>query len=93
MKRASRLTNLPPYPFARWAAEVNAARANGLDVIRRFCTQIDSRLKPGGSVLLEIGLEQKEKVVNFMNRLFPLAKVYVFPDLSNIDRVVYMQTR
>ncbi|MBN1976836.1 MAG: LL-diaminopimelate aminotransferase [Anaerolineae bacterium] len=34
MKLANRLTNLPPYPFARWAAQVNAARANGLDIIR-----------------------------------------------------------
>ena len=34
MKRAVRLQMLPPYPFARWASLVNAARANGLDVIR-----------------------------------------------------------
>ncbi|MFL7792226.1 MAG: LL-diaminopimelate aminotransferase [Anaerolineae bacterium] len=34
MKRAVRLQTLPPYPFARWAALVNAARAGGLDVIR-----------------------------------------------------------
>jgi LL-diaminopimelate aminotransferase len=34
LKHANRLTNLPPYPFARWAAKVNAARDRGLDVIR-----------------------------------------------------------
>jgi LL-diaminopimelate aminotransferase len=34
MKRASRLDDLPPYPFARWVARVNAARNKGLDVIR-----------------------------------------------------------
>jgi LL-diaminopimelate aminotransferase len=34
MKRAVRLRVLPPYPFARWAARVNAARSQGLDVIR-----------------------------------------------------------
>lgn len=34
MKRAKRLTNLPPYPFALWAAEVARARQQGLDVIR-----------------------------------------------------------
>jgi len=34
VKRANRLTNLPPYPFARWAAEVNSARDQGLDMIR-----------------------------------------------------------
>jgi LL-diaminopimelate aminotransferase len=31
---AHRLQNLPPYPFARWAAQVTAARQRGLDVIR-----------------------------------------------------------
>ncbi len=34
MKVATRLTRLPPYPFARWSAEVRAARARGADVIR-----------------------------------------------------------
>jgi LL-diaminopimelate aminotransferase len=34
MKRASRLTNVPPYPFARWAGYVEAARRRGVDVIR-----------------------------------------------------------
>jgi LL-diaminopimelate aminotransferase len=34
MKRASRLTQLPPYPFALWSAEVAQARQRGLDVIR-----------------------------------------------------------
>lgn len=34
MKRASRLANMPPYPFARWAAHVEAARRQGADVIR-----------------------------------------------------------
>lgn len=34
MKRAHRLSNTPPYPFARWARHVEAARQRGLDVIR-----------------------------------------------------------
>jgi LL-diaminopimelate aminotransferase len=34
MKRASRLTNLPPYPFARWETHLIRARQSGLDVIR-----------------------------------------------------------
>lgn len=32
--QADRLTNLPPYPFARWSAEVNRVKAMGVDVIR-----------------------------------------------------------
>jgi len=34
MKRSNRLLNMPPYPFARWAACIGAAREKGLDVIR-----------------------------------------------------------
>jgi len=34
MKQANRLTNIPPYPFARWAGHVAAARQQGVDVIR-----------------------------------------------------------
>lgn len=34
MKRADRLRDMPPHPFARWARHVEAARGRGLDVIR-----------------------------------------------------------
>lgn len=34
MKHAERLSNLPPYPFARWADHIAEARQSGLDVIR-----------------------------------------------------------
>jgi len=34
VKRADRLLNTPPYPFARWARHLEAARQRGLDVIR-----------------------------------------------------------
>ena len=34
MKRAQRLTDLPPYPFALWAAKINQVRQRGVDVIR-----------------------------------------------------------
>jgi LL-diaminopimelate aminotransferase len=49
MKRAVRLQTLPPYPFARWAALVNAARAEGLDVIRLDIGSPD--LPPEGGVV------------------------------------------
>lgn len=34
MKRAARLQHMPPYPFARWARQVEAVRRRGVDVIR-----------------------------------------------------------
>jgi LL-diaminopimelate aminotransferase len=33
VRHPSRLQNLPPYPFARWARHVEAARCEGLDII------------------------------------------------------------
>lgn len=34
MRPARRLSNLPPYPFARWAKHIESARRQGRDVIR-----------------------------------------------------------
>ena len=37
--------------------------ADGLAQIRRFCSQVNGKIKPGGSVLLEIGEGQSEGVL------------------------------
>jgi release factor glutamine methyltransferase len=66
---------------------------DGLDVIRRLCTQVDRKLKPDGSLLLEIGMGQREEVVNLLHALFSLAPISVIPDLTGIDRVVCMTRR
>ena len=66
---------------------------DGLDVIRRLCAQVKGKLKPGGSLLLEIGLGQKDVLVNFLLGLFRKAKIESFQDLAGIDRVVYMTRR
>lgn len=61
---------------------------DGLDEIRRLCTQAGDKLRPGGGMLLEIGQGQRKALVTFLHSLFPLAKIEVTPDLSGIDRVV-----
>jgi release factor glutamine methyltransferase len=61
---------------------------DGLDVIRRLCTQVDRKLKPDGSLLLEIGMGQRAEVVNLLRPLFASAQISVIPDLNGIDRVV-----
>jgi release factor glutamine methyltransferase len=63
---------------------------DGLDVIRRFCVQVRGKLKLGGSLLLEIGIGQKELLVNYLLSLFLEAKIESFRDLAGIDRVVCM---
>lgn len=64
--------------------------SDGLDIIRRLCSQVIKKLKPGGSLLLEIGLEQKNVLVYYLLDLFPGAKTESFQDLAGIDRVVCM---
>jgi release factor glutamine methyltransferase len=66
---------------------------DGFDVIRRLCVQVGKKLKPDGSLLLEIGMGQKELLVNCLLSLFPEAKIESFRDLAGIGRVVCMTRR
>jgi len=53
MKRANRLSNMPSYPFARWARHVEVARQNGMDVIRLDIGNPD--LPPPDEVIQALG--------------------------------------
>jgi len=61
---------------------------DGLEKIFQLCRQVGDRLRPGGSLLLEIGQGQAKTVTAFLHRLSPSARIEVLPDLSDIDRVV-----
>jgi len=61
---------------------------DGLERIRQLCSQVSSKLRPEGCLLLEIGQRQRQAVITLLHSLFPLARVEVAPDLSGIDRVV-----
>jgi release factor glutamine methyltransferase len=61
---------------------------DGLEEIRRLCHQAKAKLNPGGSLLLEIGMGQKEAVTRLLQSLFPKASIEVTRDLSGIDRLV-----
>jgi release factor glutamine methyltransferase len=61
---------------------------DGLEKVRRLCHQAESKLNPGGSLLLEIGMGQKEAVTRLLQSLFPKASIEVARDLSGIDRLV-----
>jgi release factor glutamine methyltransferase len=63
---------------------------SGLDQIFRLGKQLDSKVKPGGCVLMEIGLGQGEITADYLGGLFPNAKIDVLPDLAGIERVVRM---
>ena len=61
---------------------------DGMDKIRKLCHQAGDKLRPRGSLLLEIGQGQARDVATLLNRLFPSAEIEVTPDLGGIERVV-----
>lgn len=63
---------------------------DGLDKIRRLCSQAKAVPGSGGYLLLEVGEGQARAVSAFLHGLFPPAFIEVTPDLSGIDRVVSM---
>ena len=65
-----------------------AGGEDGLDKIRRLCRRISDKLRPGGSLLLEIGLGQAGALTSFLQDLYPSGKIKVTPDYAGIDRVV-----
>jgi release factor glutamine methyltransferase len=62
--------------------------SDGMERIRQLCCQVDNKLRPSGSLLLEIGQGQRRAVTALLHTLFPKGKIEVMPDLSGIDRVV-----
>lgn len=73
-----------------WHFEPSAALNgghDGLETIRRLGAQVDSKLRPGGALLLEIGSGQGKAVTAFFRQLFPAAEIKLIPDGNGIDRV------
>jgi release factor glutamine methyltransferase len=62
--------------------------ADGLDKIRHLCTQAGEKLRPHGSMLLEIGQGQGQAMTDLLRCHFPSAVVEVIPDLQGIERVI-----
>lgn len=60
----------------------------GLDRIRASGNQAARWLRPGGSLLLEIGKGQAKTVTALLKGYFPPATVEIIPDLSGTERVV-----
>lgn len=63
---------------------------DGLSQIRRFCTQVNGKIKLGGSILLEIGEGQSEGVVSLLPNGAPSAHIEVFKDFGGVERVVWV---
>ena len=61
---------------------------DGLDKMRVLCEQAVGKLRPHGSMLLEIGLGQGQSVTELVRHHFPSAAVEVVADLRGIERVI-----
>lgn len=62
--------------------------ADGLDAIRRLLAQAQTRLRPGGLTLVEIGERQGKAAQALAQAAFPNAAVAILPDLAGKDRVL-----
>lgn len=60
----------------------------GLDVITRLCAEVDRYLKPGGSLLFEVGAGQAPRVLQLLAANPRLTGATTHSDLGGIERVV-----
>jgi release factor glutamine methyltransferase len=67
---------------------------DGLEVIRRLLSQSQGLLRPGGTLLLEIGASQGEVAMEMAKTSFPDGgtTVRIHPDLAGRDRVLEVRT-
>jgi release factor glutamine methyltransferase len=63
----------------------------GLAIIQQLLSQARAKLKPGGSVLVEIGATQGQAVTQLAGRFFPQAGVQVKKDLAGLDRLLVIR--
>jgi release factor glutamine methyltransferase len=63
---------------------------SGLDKIFQLCRQLEGKLRPGGCLLMEIGMGQSPSVTDLLRSLYPSADIRVLPDLAGIGRVIRM---
>lgn len=68
------------------------AGKSGLEVINKLIQGAPPYLKPGGCLLLEIGIGQREKVLSFFDSGAVWEKVIFFKDLNGISRVAMGKT-
>lgn len=61
---------------------------DGLDQIHRLCRDVGTKIRAGGSLLLEIGEGQARPLMSFLRELWPRADIELTPDLSGIGRVL-----
>ncbi len=66
----------------------------GLDLLHRFLldAQQPGKLKPGATVLLEIGYLQREPLTQLLQNIWPSASFRFMQDYGGYDRLLYINT-
>jgi release factor glutamine methyltransferase len=62
--------------------------SGGLEIYREFIQQIPSKIKGSGTVLMEIGEDQGERMLTICKAIFPEAEVWYEKDFAGLDRFV-----
>jgi release factor glutamine methyltransferase len=99
-RRYALITANPPYvaehDYTMLAPEITehepkmafVAGKDGLDVLRRICSQAPERIEPGGFLMLEIGAGQAASVRALLEASEAFEAIEVTRDLGGIERVV-----
>jgi len=66
--------------------------ADGLDLIRTLLKQASDYLRPGGALVLEFGIGQRDAICALASDAFPGARITVQEDFSAIPRVLTIET-
>jgi release factor glutamine methyltransferase len=64
---------------------------NGLDIIRRLLSQAKKRLESHGSLLVEIGADQGQSIMELGRVNFPQASIEIKQDLAGLDRLLVVK--
>ncbi len=65
---------------------------DGLGHLRRFFAQTPGRVKPGATILLEFGYDQRAAVVALARTTFPVADIRIVADYAGWDRLAVVRT-
>jgi release factor glutamine methyltransferase len=85
-------TKLPSEIKANEPKAALAGGADGLDAIKELLITASDKLRPNGTMLLEIGYDQGQAVSKLAQRYFSDAKIDITVDLAGLDRVVSIAT-
>jgi len=65
---------------------------DGLGHLRRLFAQIPTRLKPGATIMLEFGYDQRAAVVTLAHTTFPMVDIRIVADYAGWDRLAVIRT-